>query len=100
MAGIRQRLNQREGRPISGRKPGDNIVAATFNDYSSKKRASHEALSLTRTNAPVYFLASGGTGGVSIFQVSRINCHLPSFLCITESHLPVSTTVPFTSTFM
>jgi hypothetical protein len=50
------------------------------------------------TNASVYFLASSGAGGVSIFQVSRNNCHLPSFLRITESHLPVSTTVPFTIT--
>lgn len=60
----------------------------------------NEVLSLTQTNALVYFLASGGAGGVSIFQVSRTKCHLPSFFCITESHLPVSTTTPFTSTFM
>lgn len=80
------------------RKLGASIVTATFNDYSAKKRASYEALSLTHTNAPVYFLTSGGADGVSIFQVSRTNCHLPSFLRITESHLPVSTTVPLTIT--
>jgi hypothetical protein len=75
------------------------IATATFNDYATK-RACWEALPLTHTNAPVHFLASGGAGGVSIFQVSRTNCHLPSFLRNTESHLPVSTTVPFTITLM